>query len=226
MKLTAKSFAGMVDATAIGANLSFSSHRDLVEYSKKYEFAQIFGFASYYPYLLENMKGCVTGVGGGVGSSLGAGTELTEVKVFEAKKYIEMGCDEIDMWMNIAAFRNGEYEYVLEDLKAVRDVVPSNHNLKVIIECAILSPEQIEKACELVILSGADFVKSGTGNLGACTVEHARLMLRGANNKIKVKCAGGIRDLETVKRMVELGVHRIGMNVYSAEAMIRQLPDE
>ena len=48
MKLTAKSFAGMVDATAIGANLSFSSHRDLVEYSKKYEFAQIFGFASYY----------------------------------------------------------------------------------------------------------------------------------------------------------------------------------
>ena len=137
-----------------------------------------------------------------------------------------MGCDEIDMWMNIAAFRNGEYEYVLEDLMAVRDVVPSDHNLKVIIECAILSPEQIEKACELVILSGADFVKSGTGNLGACTVEHARLMLRGANNKIKVKCAGGIRDLETVKRMVELGVHRIGMNVYSAEAMIRQLPDE
>lgn len=226
MNITAEKFARIVDAASIKATQSFSSQRDLVEYAKKYEFAQVFGFASYYTYLIESLKGTKTGVGGGVGSSLGAGTELTEVKVFEASKYISMGCDEIDMWMNIAAFRNGEYEYVLNDMKAVREVVPAGHNLKVIIESAILSPDEIENACALIIEAGADFVKAGTGNLGACTIEQARLMLRATRGKIRVKCSGGIRDVATVKAMMVMGVDRIGMGAQSAETIIKQLQSE
>lgn len=226
MNTTATKFAHMVDAASIKGTQSFSSQRDLVEFARKYECAQVFGFASYYPYLLENLKDCKTGVGGGVGSSLGAGTELTEVKVFETKKYIAMGCEEIDMWMNIAAFRNGEYEYVLKDMKAVREAVPAGHQLKVIIESAILSPEEIENACELIIQAGADFVKAGTGNLGACTIDQARLMLRAAKGKLRVKCSGGIRELSTVKTLMEMGVDRIGMGVETAESIIRQLQSE
>ncbi|MEG0832863.1 MAG: deoxyribose-phosphate aldolase [Oscillospiraceae bacterium] len=223
MSLSAQKFAHMVDAACIAGTMSFSSQRDLVEYSKKYEFAQVYGFASYYDYLIENLKGTKTGVGGGVGSSLGAGTERTETKVFEAGRYMEIGCDEIDMWMNIAALRNGEFDYVLKDIKAVRAVVPDGHILKVIIEPATLTSEQIETATQLVIDGGADFVKAGTGFLGACTLDHARLMIRAAQGKIRVKCSGGIRDVETVEKMVEMGVARIGMGVASAENIIKQL---
>ena len=223
MGLTVEQFCSMVDATCIKANMSFSSQRDLVEYSKKYGFKQVYGFACYYDYLIENLKGTKTGVGGGVGSSLGAGTECTETKVFETKLYMEKGCDEIDMWMNIAAFRNEEYDLVLEDIKAVRAATPKGHNLKVIIEPAILTEEQIDHAVKLVVEGGADLVKAGTGNLGPCTLEHARLMLRAADGKVGVKCSGGIRDLETVLAMADMGVQRIGMGLAAAENIIKQL---
>ena len=146
----------------------FSSQRDLVEYSKRYGYKQVYGFASYYDYLIENLKDTSTGVGGGVGSSLaGAGTERTEVKVFETKTYMDLGCDEIDMWMNIAAFKNSEFDYVVKDIQAVKNAMLPGHNLKVIIEPAILTEEQIETAVKRVIDGGADFVKAGTGFFGS-----------------------------------------------------------
>lgn len=225
-KLTAETFAHMVDGACIAAAMSFSSQRDLAEAAKKYGFAQVYGFASYYDYLLEELKGTSTGVGGGVGSSLGAGTERTEVKVFETKTYMELGCDEIDMWMNIAALKNGEYDYVLKDIRAVRAAVPAGHNLKVIIEPAMLTAEQIETAVKLVAEGGADFVKAGTGFVGPCTLEHARLMLRAADGKLKVKVSGGIRELSVVKEMFDMGVDRFGMGVASSENIIRLLKEE
>lgn len=226
MKLTAEQFGHMIDGACISPEMSFTSQRDLAEAAKKYGFKQVYGFASYYDYLLGELKGTVTGVGGGVGSSLGAGTERTEVKVFEAKTYIDMGIDEIDMWMNIAALKNSEFDYVRKDIEAVRAVVPKGHNLKVIIEPAILTKEQIETATKLVAEGGADFVKAGTGFLGACTLEHARLMLRAADGKIKVKCSGGIRELQVVKEMYDMGVARFGMGIASVENIWRLLKAE
>ena len=226
MKLTAQEFGRMVDGACITATMSFSSQVDLAEAAKKYEFKQVYGFASYYDYLLKELKGTKTGVGGGVGSSLGAGTERTEVKVLEAQTYMNMGMDEIDMWMNIAALKNSEFDYVLKDIQAVRNVVPKGHNLKVIIEPCTLTPEQIETAVKLVVEGGADFVKAGTGFLGACTLEHARLMLRAADGNVKVKCSGGIRELAVVKEMYDMGVARFGMGVKSAENIIRLLKEE
>lgn len=225
-KLTAETFAHMVDGACIAATMSFSSQRDLAEAAKKYGFAQVYGFASYYDYLLKELAGTSTGVGGGVGSSLGAGTERTEVKVFEAKTYMDLGCDEIDMWMNIAALKNSEFDYVLKDIQAVRAAVPAGHNLKVIIEPATLTAEQIETAVKLVAEGGADFVKAGTGFVGPCTLEHARLMLRAADGKLKVKVSGGIRELSVVKEMYDMGVDRFGMGVVSSENIIRLLKEE
>lgn len=225
-KLTAEVFGHMVDGACIGADMSFSSQRDLVEAAKEFGFKQVYGFASYYDYLLKELKGTATGVGGGVGSSLGAGTERTEVKVFEAQTYMNMGIDEIDMWMNIAALKNSEFDYVLKDIRAVREVVPTDHNLKVIIEPATLTSEQIETAVRLVAEGGADYVKAGTGFIGPCTLEHARLMLRAADGKIKVKCSGGIRELDVVREMYDMGVDRFGMGVGSAKKIYRLLKEE
>lgn len=226
MKLTAEQFGHMIDGACIAADMSFSSQRDLVEAAKKYGYKQVYGFACYYDYLLKELNGTVTGVGGGVGSSLGAGTERTEVKVFEAKTYMEMGIDEIDMWMNIAALKNSEFGYVRKDIEAVRAVVPAGHNLKVIIEPAILTSEQIETATKLVAEAGADFVKAGTGFLGACTLEHARLMIRAADGAVKVKCSGGIRDVGVVKEMYDMGVARFGIGVSSVAKIYQQLREE
>lgn len=225
-KLTAEVFGHMIDGACISADMSFSSQRDLAEAAKAYGFKQVYGFASYYDYLLKELKGTVTGVGGGVGSSLGAGTERTEVKVFEAQTYMNLGIDEIDMWMNIAALKNSEFDYVLKDIKAVRAVVPKGHNLKVIIEPATLTSEQIETAVKLVIEGGADYVKAGTGFIGPCTLEHARLMLRAADGQVKVKCSGGIRDLAVVKEMYDMGVDRFGMGVASMKQIYRLLKEE
>ena len=225
-KLTAEVFGHMIDGASITATQSFTDQEDLVEAAKKYGFKQVYGFASYYDYLLKELKGRVTGVGGGVGSSLGAGTERTEVKVFEAKTYIDMGIDEIDMWMNIAALKNAEFDYVLKDIQAVRAVVPKGHNLKVIIEPSILTREQVETATKLVVEGGADFVKAGTGFLGACTLDHAYLMLRAADGRIKVKCSGGVRDINVVKEMYDMGVARFGMSINSVKNIYNQLKEE
>ncbi|MDP4110267.1 MAG: deoxyribose-phosphate aldolase, partial [Bacillota bacterium] len=109
------------------------------------------------------------------------------------------------------------------EIKAVRAAVLPGHILKVIIEPSILTPEQTETAVKLVIEGGADFVKAGTGFLGACTLEHAHLMLRAADGKVKVKCSGGIRDVNVVREMADMGVARIGMGTASADAMIKAL---
>ena len=143
--------------------------------------------------------------------------------MFETKTYMDLGCDEIDMWMNIAAFKNSEFDYVVKDIQAVKNAMLPGHNLKVIIEPAILTEEQIETAVKCVIDGGADFVKAGTGFLGACTLRHAHLMLRAANEKVKVKCSGGIRDVETVKEMIDMGVARIGMGVESSLKIYKAL---
>jgi deoxyribose-phosphate aldolase len=213
----------MVDATCINPTLSFSSQKDLVEYCCRYNFFMAYGISCWYDYLIENLKGTKTGVGGAVGSSLGSGTECTETKVFQTKLYLEKGCEEIDMWMNIAMFRAGDYAFVLKDIQAVRNFVPRDKILKVIIEPALLSPEQIESAVKLVVDSGADFVKAGTGILGDCTLDHARLMIRASDGKIGVKCSGGIRELDVVRAMVDMGVKRIGMGLFTAEKIYKQL---
>jgi deoxyribose-phosphate aldolase len=213
----------MIDATCINPTLGFSSQKDLAEYCLKYDFAMAYGISCWYDYLIKNLKGSQTGVGGAVGSSLGTGTECTETKVFQTKLYLEKGCSEIDMWMNIAMFRSGEYEPVLKDIRAVKAALPAGIILKVIIEPALLSPEQIESAVKLVVDSGADFVKAGTGILGSCTTDHARLMIRASEGKIGVKCSGGIRELGTVKEMADMGVKRIGMGLFTAEKIYKQL---
>jgi deoxyribose-phosphate aldolase len=223
MSLDAEVFCRMVDATCINPTLSFSSQEDLVEYCQRYGFFMAYGIPCWYDYLVENLKGSRTGVGGAVGSSLGAGTECTETKVFQAKLYLEKGCKEIDMWMNIAMFRSGDYRFVLKDIQAVRELVPTDIILKVIIEPALLSPEQIESAVKLVVDSGADFVKAGTGILGACTLDHARLMIRAAGGKIGIKCSGGIRELEMIEAMVDMGVKRLGLGLFTAEKIYRLL---
>lgn len=138
------------------------------------------------------------------------GEELTEVKVFQAKTAVQNGADEIDMVMCISKLKEGDFEYVINDIKSVLGVL-GGKALKVIIETCLLECEEIEKACECCILGGASFVKTSTGffEKGA-TVEDVLLMKETCLDIIKIKASGGIKTLEDAKALIDAGANRIG----------------
>jgi len=145
-----------------------------------------------------------------VGFPLGA--TPTEVKVFEAQRAIEDGADEVDMVINIGALKDGDYDYVRNDIAEVVSVAHARGaKVKVIIEACYLTEEEKVKACELAKEAGADFVKTSTGfGTGGATVEDVRLMRRTVGPEMGVKAAGGIRTYEKAVEMIKAGATRIG----------------
>lgn len=149
------------------------------------------------------------------------GADTTPVKAFQAQQAINDGVDEIDMVMNISRFLSGEYEYVLNDIKAVVEVA-HQHNIlvKVIQESGFLTPEQIAKACELSYEAGADFVKTSTGfGPGGAKPEYIDVMVKTVGDKMQVKASGGIRNWETAVAFLEQGANRLGIG--STEAVLK-----
>ena len=144
-----------------------------------------------------------------IGFPLGATT--SEVKVFEASQAIENGAKEIDMVLNIGALKEGRFDYVEKDIRAVAETCRGKALLKVIIETCLLDDNQKIKACKLAKIAKADFVKTSTGfsNSGA-KVADIVLMRDTVGNEMGVKASGGIRDLNTLLKMIEAGASRIG----------------
>ena len=143
-----------------------------------------------------------------VGFPLGAMD--ADAKRYETEAAIDTGANEIDMVMNIGRFKDGEYDYIVRE---VRDVVEAADDrvVKVILETCLLTNDQIEKACKLVVQAQAHFVKTSTGfgNAGA-TLEHVRLMRETVGQFAGVKAAGGVRNSEDARTMIQAGATRIG----------------
>lgn len=143
-----------------------------------------------------------------VGFPLGAVT--SEVKAFETVQAVKDGADEIDMVINIGAMKDKDYNYVLEDIKAVRKACKGK-TLKVIIETCLLSDDEKVKACEMAKEAGADFVKTSTGfSTGGARPEDVQLMRNTVGNEMGVKASGGIRDIDTARDMIKAGATRLG----------------
>ena len=143
------------------------------------------------------------------------GNELISVKANQARTYLQMGVDEIDMVMNISAFKSGKIDQVREDIDVVlKEVKANNALLKVIIEIELLSDDEIVKACHIVAESGADYVKTSVGLLRGskpATVDRVKLMHDTVAQKgVKVKASGGIHSTELFLAMIEAGASRIG----------------
>ena len=148
------------------------------------------------------------------------GADATQVKAFQAKQAIEDGTDEIDMVMNIGKFLSGDWEYVVEDIKAVVDVAHSHGVLvKVIQESGYLTLEQVAKACELSYEAGADFVKTSTGfGPGKATPEIIEVMVKTVGDRMMIKPSGGIRTWEDAVSFLKQGADRLGIG--STEAVL------
>jgi len=139
------------------------------------------------------------------------GTSSSATKLFEAKEGIRDGARELDMVMNIGALRSGRYDDVCNEIKAIVEAAKGKALVKVILENAYLTKEEIIKACQLAENAGADFVKTSTGfaPTGA-TVEDIQLMRATVSAKVQVKAAHGVRSLDAILRMIDAGATRVG----------------
>jgi deoxyribose-phosphate aldolase len=143
-----------------------------------------------------------------IGFPLGA--MASEAKEFEAKQAIFDGADEVDMVINIGWAKSGKFDAVKEEIASVKKSI-GNKTLKVILEICYLTLDEIKLATQAAIDAKADFVKTSTGfGTGGATLEAVEEMKKIAQDKIKIKASGGIRDYITTQSYLDLGVTRIG----------------
>lgn len=166
---------------------------------------------AYVKLAKENLKDSDVKIVTVIGFPLGA--NRSDVKAFETTKAVEDGADEIDMVINVTAIKNKNYNFVLNDIKAVKAAC-QNKPLKVILETDLLEKDEIKKACELCVEAKADFVKTSTGfvkNGVGAKAEDVKLMYETVSPfGLKVKASGGIRDKEAALKMLEAGAERLG----------------
>jgi deoxyribose-phosphate aldolase len=144
------------------------------------------------------------------------GYNMPEVKVFETEDAVRCGADEIDMVINLGMVKAGDWEGVLEEIKAVKASC-AGRILKVIVETCQLTHEEKIAACRVVSMSGADFIKTSTGfSTAGATVEDIELFKAHVSPDVRIKAAGGIRTFEQAQAMIDAGADRIGASALAA----------
>lgn len=201
--------AKMIDHTVLKADAKTDTIIRLCEEAKEYGFASVCVNSCHVPLVAKSLKGSSVKTCCVVGFPLGA--MLSSVKAFETSESIRLGAEEIDMVINIGAVKDGDYDLVYKDIKAVVDAANRKAIVKVIIETCLLTNEEKVKVCELSVKAGADFVKTSTGfSTGGATVSDISLMKKTVGNKAFVKASGGIRTIEDAMSVIEAGADRIG----------------
>ncbi len=153
------------------------------------------------------------------------GYQMTENKLDEIKLAIENGANELDIVMNMSAFKSGMSWAKIELAKCAQLIHDNNCLMKVIIETAYLSNEEIVKASLLCQDAGTDFVKTSTGFApSGAKVEHIKLIRSSIYSNIGVKASGGIRDLNTAVKMIEAGADRLGVS--SGVSIMKELENQ
>ncbi len=170
-----------------------------------------------FPYYIETAKKVIESSNVKLETVVGFpfGNDLVEVKAKQAELYMVLGVDEIDMVMNLSAFKSGKIDDVKRDIDAVlHKVKAKNGLLKVILEVELLTEDEIVEACNIVAGVGADYVKTSVGLLRGskpAEVSTVKLMYDTVSSKgLKVKASGGIHTTEKFLAMIEVGASRVG----------------
>ncbi len=205
-----KDLAQMVDHTQLRAYAVTEDFEKLCKEAADYGFKMV--AINSYPVKLCSrlLKGTGVHVGAAIGFPLGQTT--IENKVHETKQAIEDGADEIDYVINIGRLKEKDYDYIEKEMTEIVKVCRENNILsKVIFENCYLTDEEKIKVSEIAVKVKPDFIKTSTGfGTGGATLEDVKLMKSVVKDEVKVKAAGGIRDLDTFLTMVEAGAERIG----------------
>ena len=215
--------AAMIDISAVRTQHTLKDIEYIVECAKKYRFINVHTLPCWTA-TLSRMLRDVEGVYVGAPVGFPGGAHKTETKIFEARQLLDDGVQEMDIVMNVGKFKNKEYNYVLDELEQIISLAKGRAVVKVIIEINVLSDEEMLRACDLVIKSGADFVKTGTGWIpGNANIERIRKMKEYCSGQIKIKAAGGIRTLDEFLELADMGVERMGINTKSAIEIVHAL---
>ena len=197
-----------IDHTLLKQDAVQSDIDQLCHEACTYDFKSVCVNPSYVKRCVENLKKTDVKVCTVVGFPLGMTT--TETKVNEAREAILDGATEIDMVINVGALKDHKDAEILNEISQIKRACNKNI-LKIIIETALLNEEEKIRACKLAVSAGADFVKTSTGfSTHGATVEDVQLMKSVVQDQAEVKAAGGIRNIDDVKAMIEAGATRIG----------------
>jgi len=209
-RLSYEDVAKTIDHSLLRPELDDPFITDGCKLAARYQVASVCCRPADVPRAVELLAGTGVAVGTVIGFPHGGST--TEAKVFEAEQALRQGATELDMVINIGALKSGRDAYVRDEIAAIVAVAhPAGAIVKVIMENAYLDDGQKVRGCKLAEAAGADFVKTSTGfaPTGA-THEDLALMRRSVSPRIGVKAAGGVRTLDGLLAVMELGVTRIG----------------
>ena len=202
-----KDILSRCDHTLLAQGATWAEIRALCDDGVRYGCASVCIPASYVKQAAEYLGGRLP-----VCTVIGFpnGYDSTAAKCFEAEDAVRNGASEIDMVINIGWAKDGRWEDLLSEIRAVKAAC-GDHILKVIIECCLLTEAEKIKLCEIVTESGADFIKTSTGfGGGGATREDVALMAAHVGPKVRIKAAGGIANLEDAADFIALGASRLG----------------
>lgn len=224
--MTGKDIAKLIDHTLLSPQATQKEITNLCMEAQCFSFASVCVNPFYVKFCSELLNDSPVKVCTVIAFPLGANT--TSVKIFEAQTAVKDGADEIDMVINVGKAIENDFDFILNEVKAVKDSlkileseVSKKIILKVILETCFLSDFQIVECCKASVSGGADFVKTSTGFASpkssegqllpnGASVHHVQLMRKTVGEKIGVKASGGIRSYNTLIQMVEAGATRIG----------------
>ena len=197
----------IVDHTLLAQTATWDEIKVILDDAMKYETASACIPASYVKQAADYVAGklpiCTV-----IGFPNGYST--TAIKVAETADAVANGAAEIDMVINIGWVKDGRYEDVLAEIKAIKDACQGKL-LKVIIETCLLTEEEKIKMCEIVTESGAEFIKTSTGfSTSGATFQDVALMKKYVGPEVKIKAAGGITSFDDAQKFIELGADRLG----------------
>ena len=227
MRYTYDELAGMIDHSLLHPALTDRELREGCRVARRYRVASV----CIKPYAVRMAVGLLKGSGVAVGAVVGFphGSSATDVKRFETAKACRDGAREIDVVINIGKALSGDWAYVERDLRAVvREAHRHRAIVKVILENDFLPDDTVKrKLCRLCERAGADFVKTSTGygfvkgpdgrySYQGATDTDLRLMRKATSKKVQIKAAGGVRDLDGLMHVRDLGVARCGATATAA----------
>ena len=197
-----------IDHTVLKATTEPGDISKLCNEAKEFNFFSVCVNGCYVQQAKKELADSDVKIAAVIGFPLGAMSK--EAKIFEAGDAINKGADEIDMVLNIGLLKAGDSSYIEDEIREIKKTIGSNI-LKVILETCYLTKDEIREACKLSVNAGADFVKTSTGfGTGGATFEDVEIMKSVVEGKAQIKASGGVRDLETATKYINMGVTRLG----------------
>ncbi len=220
MRLSYEEIPRIIDISSVRTDVTYDELKLNAHIAQKYNFVCTFAMPCFTAQLRELVTSPTVMVGGVAGFPSGADT--TEIKVECAKRMKALGCDEVDMVINVGALISGDYELVKNDIKAVVAAIYPTP-VKSILEIAYLSDEEIKMGSKLAVESGVAYVKTGTGWASKpTTIETIKIMKEVVGDRAKIKAAGGVRTLADLEAMVDAGCDRFGISIKSALSILKE----